>query len=111
MTLTEYIVSRLIDAGFAVTDLQAILWDTRTDYGDGGPSWINVDIEQFRSIADTLDVSLVTPSARERLRFVVQGQAPDLRLKIFQWDNDVMDFVTQPDRPSIVVLEESDLTA
>lgn len=104
-TLYEYIEGELEDASLTVGDIQLVEWDTQNaEWGDAG--WLPVHLQQFGTLAQSIQAAAVLPAARLRLRFTVE-LSPGIESR-FQWDGTGFDVV--PEDPGIVTLTSVDLT-
>lgn len=81
-SLRDYLVGRIEDAGYTLSDVELVTWDTGVEYLDG-TSWVPVDTATFSAAAAQVDTRDVDPDARSRIRFHMQDGP------VFQWfEND-----------------------
>lgn len=104
MTLYEFLIGRLADAGLGVADVAFVEWDTRVEYTDM-TSWVRVPMPNFGQVSQSVDVADVTPQARERIRIHLKGDRG-----VWQWVNEAGDFVRVDNRVRSVTLTAAMLT-
>lgn len=108
MTLAEFILQTLTDAGLGVSDVNRVEWDTQTEYVDGD-GWVLVDRGNFIQVAQQVNLRDINPDNYGRLRFqVVTSDAVE---RWFRWDAGAQAFAEVERKPRILTLTTEDLTA
>lgn len=107
MTLAEFILQTLTDAGLTVADVNRVEWDTQTEYVDGD-GWVLVDRGNFIQVAQQVNLRDINPDKYERLRF--QIVTADGEERFFRWDAGAGVFTEAERKPRIFTLTNGDLT-
>lgn len=108
MTLAEFILQTLTDAGLSASDVNRVEWDTQIEYVDGD-GWVLVDRGNFIDVAQQTNLRDIDPANYGRLRFeIVTADGVE---RFFQWDSGQQAFAEVQRKPRIITLTTEDLTA